>query len=217
VPQRLSAAQVITTDQKVGGSSPSGRAAEPLQHKTSRVHYAQSGCHVQWLASLSRSEHAGRAFADGREIWFGVEWGNVPAPAAALHHPSELEVCNASGGKVMSARGNGLRVTDKIELADAAGKPVLELREHPGKRPKVIVMSKGRKLLSVGERGSDSEASSASSSLSTSSPTREWDDNQLWRCIDGAVVLMRSPVGEILGQNRENALREFLTQEASDR
>jgi hypothetical protein len=93
----------------------------------------------------------------------------------------------------MSAHGNGLRVTDKIELADAAGKPVLELREHPGKRPKVIVMSKGRKLLSVGERGSDSEASSASSS-----PTREWDDNQLWRCIDGAVVLMRSPVGEIL-------------------
>jgi uncharacterized protein YxjI len=30
---------------------------------------------------------------------------------------------------------------------------VLELRERPGKRPKVIVMSEGKKLPSVGERG----------------------------------------------------------------
>ena len=73
-----------------------------------------------------------------------------------------FEACDASGGKVMSAHGNGLRVMDKIELADATGEPVLELRERPGEHPKVIVMSKGKKLLSVGEAGSDSETTSLS-------------------------------------------------------
>lgn len=63
-----------------------------------------------------------------------------------------FEVFDASGTKIMSAHGNGLRVMDKIEMKDASGKVLLELRERPGKRPKVNVMSKGKKLLSVGER-----------------------------------------------------------------
>ena len=63
-----------------------------------------------------------------------------------------FEVFDDSGSKFMSAHGSGLRVMDKIELRDANDKPVLELIERPGKRPKVNVMSKGKKLLSVGER-----------------------------------------------------------------
>ena len=63
-----------------------------------------------------------------------------------------FEVFDASGTKIMTAHGNGLRVMDKIELKDASGKPVLELRERPGKRPRVKVMSKGKKLLTVSER-----------------------------------------------------------------
>ena len=42
---------------------------------------------------------------------------------------------------------------DRIELAEAVGKPVVELKERPGKRPRVIVVRKGKKLLSVGEGG----------------------------------------------------------------
>ena len=63
-----------------------------------------------------------------------------------------FEVFDASGSKIMSAHGNGLRVMDKLELRDASGKAVLELRERPGKRPKVNVLSKGKKILSVSER-----------------------------------------------------------------
>jgi uncharacterized protein YxjI len=63
-----------------------------------------------------------------------------------------FEVFDASGTKIMSAHGNGLRVMDRIEMKDASGKVLLELRERAGKRPKVNVMSKGKKLLSVGER-----------------------------------------------------------------
>jgi len=51
----------------------------------------------------------------------------------------------------MSAHGNGLRVMDKIELRDEAGKALLELRERPGRRPHVDVVSNGKKLLSIGE------------------------------------------------------------------
>jgi len=63
-----------------------------------------------------------------------------------------FEVFDAGGTKIMSAHGNGLRVMDKIELRDAAGEAVLELRERPGRRPHVDVVSNGKKLLSIGER-----------------------------------------------------------------
>lgn len=63
-----------------------------------------------------------------------------------------FEVFDARGAKLMSAHGNGLRVMDKIELADAAGAAVLELRQRPGTRPHVDIVSNGRKLMSIGER-----------------------------------------------------------------
>jgi uncharacterized protein YxjI len=63
-----------------------------------------------------------------------------------------FEVFDDSGDKIMSAHGNGLRLMDKLELTDASGKAVLELRERRGKRPHVDVVSKGKKLLSLGER-----------------------------------------------------------------
>jgi uncharacterized protein YxjI len=63
-----------------------------------------------------------------------------------------FEVSDAAGAKIMSAHGNGLRVMDNIELHDAAGKPVLEVKERPGVRPHVNVESNGKKILSIGER-----------------------------------------------------------------
>ena len=62
-------------------------------------------------------------------------------------------VFDTAGTVVMSAHGSGLRVMDKIELRDAADKPVLEVRQRPGARPKVQVRSpKGKTLLTIGER-----------------------------------------------------------------
>ena len=63
-----------------------------------------------------------------------------------------FEVLDPTGTKIMSAHGNGLRVMDNIELRDAKGNPVLEVRERPGVRPHVDVVSNGKKILSVGER-----------------------------------------------------------------
>lgn len=63
-----------------------------------------------------------------------------------------FEVLDSAGSKIMSAHGNALRVMDKIELRDASDKAVLEIRQRPGARPKVEILSKGKKLLSVGER-----------------------------------------------------------------
>ena len=63
-----------------------------------------------------------------------------------------FEVFDGSCAKIMSAHGNGLRVMDKIELRDASDKAVLEIRERPGVRPHVDVVSNGKKILSIGER-----------------------------------------------------------------
>lgn len=63
-----------------------------------------------------------------------------------------FEVFDAGGTNIMTAHGNGLRVMDKIELRDADGKAVLELRQRAGRRPHVDVVSNGKKLLSIGER-----------------------------------------------------------------
>ncbi len=63
-----------------------------------------------------------------------------------------FEVYDDRGAKLMSAHGNGLRVMDKIELADAAGNPVLELKERPGTRPHINIYSNGKKLMSISER-----------------------------------------------------------------
>ncbi|MCL1599360.1 MAG: LURP-one-related family protein [Actinomycetia bacterium] len=64
----------------------------------------------------------------------------------------DFEVHDASGARIMSAHGNGLRVMDKIDLCDAQGTPVLQIRERPGVRPHVDVESNGKKLISIGER-----------------------------------------------------------------
>jgi len=63
-----------------------------------------------------------------------------------------FEVFDAGGTKVMSAHGNGLRVMDKIELRDGDDNPVLEVRQRPGARPKVELVSNGKKIMSIGER-----------------------------------------------------------------
>ena len=63
-----------------------------------------------------------------------------------------FEVFDATGAEIMSAHGNGLRVMDKIDLHDASGTPVLQIRERPGVRPHVDIESNGKKLLSIGER-----------------------------------------------------------------
>ena len=52
----------------------------------------------------------------------------------------------------MSAHGNGSRVMDKIELHDATGNPVLEVREQPGVRPYVDVVSNGKRVPNIGKR-----------------------------------------------------------------
>jgi len=67
-----------------------------------------------------------------------------------IHENSE--VFDANGANVMSAHGNGLRVMDNIELRDGSGRPVLEVRQRPGVRPKVEVKSNRKTLLSIGER-----------------------------------------------------------------
>ncbi len=63
-----------------------------------------------------------------------------------------FEVLDASGTTVMSAHGNGLRVMDKLELRDATDKTILVVRQKPGVRPKVDIVSNGKKLMSMGER-----------------------------------------------------------------
>ncbi len=63
-----------------------------------------------------------------------------------------FEVFDASGAKIMSAHGNALRVMDKIELRDASDTPVLIVRQRPGARPKVELVSNGKRLMSIGER-----------------------------------------------------------------
>jgi len=63
-----------------------------------------------------------------------------------------FEVHDASGSTIFSAHGNALRVMDKLDLKDASGDPVLEIRQRPGARPKVEVVSNGKKILSIGER-----------------------------------------------------------------
>ncbi|VAW07693.1 hypothetical protein MNBD_ACTINO01-2358 [hydrothermal vent metagenome] len=63
-----------------------------------------------------------------------------------------FEVFDATGAKIMSAHGNGLRVMDKIDLCDEQGTPVLQIRQRPGVRPHVDVESNGKTLLGIGER-----------------------------------------------------------------
>lgn len=63
-----------------------------------------------------------------------------------------FEVQDASGSTIYSAHGNALRVMDKLDFKDASGNPVLEIRQRPGARPKVEVVSNGKKLMSIGER-----------------------------------------------------------------
>lgn len=63
-----------------------------------------------------------------------------------------FDVTDARGALAMSAKGSGLRVMDKIELLDQTGKPVLEVKQRPGARPHVDVLSNGKKLVSIGER-----------------------------------------------------------------
>lgn len=63
-----------------------------------------------------------------------------------------FEVLDSTGANVMSAHGNGLRVMDNIEVRDALGNAVLELKERPGARPHVDIVSNGKKIVSVNQR-----------------------------------------------------------------
>jgi len=89
------------------------------------------------VSAQSRSQLSGTSYTVRQQLY-------------TIHQ--NFEVFDAGGTRIMSAHGNGLRVMDKIELRDESGDVLLELRERPGKRPHVDVVSKGKKLLSIGER-----------------------------------------------------------------